>query len=62
MAKPKDHQVMRHSGDTGKATAVTKFLTAGGASRARQEKRADIPAGSPDWVTVDRTRRKGRGR
>jgi hypothetical protein len=62
MAKqPKDHQVMRHDGDTGKATAVTKFLTAKGAAAARHEKKKDIPVGSSDWVNAERTRRKGRG-
>jgi hypothetical protein len=62
MAKqPKEHQVMRHSGEDGKTSAGTKFLTGWGAQSARARVKAEIPEGSSDWVTVDRTRRKGRG-
>lgn len=53
---------MRHSGEDGKARAGTKFLTGWGAQGARARVKSEIPQGSSDWVTVERTRRKGRSK
>lgn len=58
----RQYQAMRHDGQTGKATSVSRFTTAENADRIRREERQQVPDGSSDWFTVDRTRRKGRGR
>lgn len=46
MAKqPKDHQVMRHSGEDGKARAGTKFLTGWGAQGCPRPREVRDPSG-----------------
>jgi hypothetical protein len=56
----KQHQAMHHDGQTGKTTAASRFTTADNARRIAQEKRQQLPKGSSDSYTVDKTRRRGR--
>lgn len=59
-SKDKKYQAMKHDGETGKTTSVSKFTTAENA-RSIMRRERERARGTDAWFTVDRTRRKGRG-
>ncbi|HET8661181.1 MAG TPA: hypothetical protein VFM55_19560 [Micromonosporaceae bacterium] len=62
MSRPhtKRFQAMHHDGATGRVRSAGRFSTAETARRTAETRRAALPAGSSDWLTVEATRRKGR--